>query len=246
MLRAFRAEVLKLKGANMVLWSVLTVAVVPAASAAAVKMVTAEFSVTWDAFMRMGPQMMATWWGVLLFGLAASYVFGREFIDGTAKNMLTLPVRREAFIAAKLAVLAVWVGGLAVSSVMLQAGFAAVLGLPGFAWAHVWDSMAHSLEVAGLIYLTLPVVAALATLAKGYLPPMMFSGFMATAGFMFGAVGWGRWFPWSMPFAAAGSSFGPLIGRIVLGPASLAISAAVFALGVLVVLVQTNRADNTQ
>lgn len=246
MLRALRAEVLKLKRADMVLWSVLTVALVPVVSAVAIRMMTQDFSVTWEAFMRLAPQMMATWWGVMLFGLAASYMFGREFTEGAAKNMLTLPVRRETFIAAKFVVLAIWVMGLAAVAVALQAASAAALRLPGFSWHHVWTAATHSFEVAGLIYLTLPVVAALATLARGYFPPMMFSGLMATAAFMIGAIGWGPWFPWSMPFSAAGSTLGPLIGRIELTPASWAISLCVFAAGAAVVVAQIDCADNTE
>jgi ABC-2 type transport system permease protein len=247
MLRSLRAEFLKLRRARMLLWTALTVAVAPAVAAGGVQLGDRGISdTTWESFLHIGPQMMASWWGVLLFGLAASFLFGREFTDGTAKNMLTLPIRREAFVFAKLIVLAVWVLGLVGLSVVLHAAYAAVLGLPGFAWSHVWVSLGETLRTAVLIYLTLPVVASLAMLEKGYLPPMLFSGFMATASFMVGAVGWGRWFPWSMPLAVAGSSFGPLFPAPVLVPASWAIDAVLFWLGVVVMLVYIDRADNTQ
>jgi ABC-2 type transport system permease protein len=246
MLRALKGELFKLRRAPMVLWTLLTVALVPAVSAGSVKTMDADLHVTWDSFMRLGPQMMASWWGILIFGLATSYLFGREFFDGTAKNMLTLPIRRETFVVAKFVVLALWVAALTVLSVVMQAAFASVLGVPGFAWAPIWRSASQSFQIAGLIYLTLPVVAALATLEKGYLPPMMFSAFMATAAFMVAAIGWGRWFPWSMVLAPAGSSFGPLFDAPVLTAVSWVIDSAVFAAGVLVVLVYIDRADNTQ
>lgn len=246
MLRVLRAEFLKLRRANVVLWTALSVAAVPAISAGSAKAIDKTVPLTWEGFMRLAPQMMATWWGVLVFGLVAAYVFGREYFDGTAKNMLTLPVRRESFVVAKFVVVALWVAGLAALSVALQATFGAVLGIPHLTWAPVWSAARDSFEVAGLIYLTLPVVAALATLEKGYMPPMMFSAFMATAAFMVSAIGWGRYFPWSMPFAAAGSAFGPLVKPLTLVPASYAVDAAAFLVGVVAVLVYTDRADNTQ
>jgi ABC-2 type transport system permease protein len=160
--------------------------------------------------------------------------------------MLTLPIRRETFIFAKLIVLAAWVLGLTLLSVALQALGATVLGLPGFDWAHVRVAAVQSLQIAALVYPTLPLVASLAMLEKGYLPPMMFSAFMATAAFMVGAVGWGGWFPWSMPLAITGSAFGPLISTPTLVPGSFAVEAAVFVVGLAVMLVYIDRADNTQ
>jgi ABC-2 type transport system permease protein len=247
MLRALKAEVLKLRRARMVMWTALSVALVPAVVASSLKLSNTDLGrTTWESFMDFAPQMMASWWGVLLFGLAASYLFGREYADGTAKTMLTLPIRRESFVAAKMIVLAAWVFGLTALSVVLEAACAAVLRLPGFAWEHVWATAGESMTIALLVYLTLPVVAWLAMLEKGYLPPMLFSAFMATAGFMCGAIGWGRWFPWSMPLAVAGSAFGPLIQKPTLVAGSWVVEVVVFSIGLAAVIAYIDRADNTQ
>lgn len=247
MTRALRAELLKLRRAPVPLWTALAVAVVPALTASSVRMVDGSLDhTTWTSFMALAPQMMASWWGVLIFGLATAYMFGREYLDGTAKNMLTLPVRREAFVVAKLIVLAGWLAALTLVAVALQAAFALVLGVPGFAWGHIWRAVVDCLEIAGLIFLTLPAIGALAVLERGYLPPMMVSALMATAAFLVGAIGWGRFFPWSMPLAVAGSAFGPLIEPPVLEPASFAISGTLFAVGLAVLLAYIDRADNTQ
>jgi len=247
MLRALRAEVLKLRRARMLLWTALTVAVVPSVLASSTRVIGGgPVGGTWASFMRLAPQMMASWWAIPLFGLAAAFTFGREFSDGTAKNMLTLPIRREAFIFAKLLVLAGWVLGLTALSIVLQAVGAVVLGLPGFEWVHIRSAAIQSLQIAGLVYATLPLVAALAMLEKGYLPPMIFSAFMATAAFMVGTVGWGSWFPWSMPLAITGSAFGPLIEKPTLVAGSFVVEATVFLVGLAVMLVYIDRADNTE
>lgn len=247
MLRALKAEVVKLKRARVVLWTALALAPIPAVVASWAKLIDPDLAhTTWDSFMHLAPQTMASWWGILLFGLAASYLFGREFTDGTAKNMLTLPIRRESFVLAKMLVLAVWVFGLAALSIALQAVYAAVLRLPGFAWEHIWASTGESMQVTLLIYLTLPVVAWLAMLEKGYLPPMLFSSLMAAAGLLPMPVGWGSWFPWSMPQAIVGSFIGLGLPKPTLVAGSWVVDATVFVVGMAAVIVYIDRADNTQ
>lgn len=247
MLRVLAAEVRKIHRAPVLWWTFGAVAVVPVLSATSILALAGGLRHTdWRMFMDLAPQMMASWWAVLLFGLAASFIFGREYLEGTAKNLLTLPLRREAFMIAKLGVLAVWVLALSLVAVALQAVAAAILGVQGFAWAHVWRAAWACLEIAGILYLTLPVVASLAMLEMGYLPPMLFSAFMAATAFMVGAVGWGAYFPWSMPLAAAGSAFGPLIKAPVLAPISFGILGVVFAGGLSAAFLHVRFADNTQ
>ncbi len=45
---------------------------------------------------------------MLLLPFIVAYLFGREYDDATAKNMLALPVARHWFVVAKLVVAAVW------------------------------------------------------------------------------------------------------------------------------------------
>ena len=96
MLRAVRAELLKLKGARIVLWTALAAASFPLFTTFTIRLIDGRADhTTWDSFMRTAPVTMASWWGLLVFGLAASYLFGREYTEGTAKNLLALPVVDE-------------------------------------------------------------------------------------------------------------------------------------------------------
>lgn len=248
MLRSLRAEMLKLKRARTPVWTALAVCLFPLLPVFTAKLVDGELAhATWEQFMRAGPEMIASAWGLMLFGLATAYLFGREFDDGTAKYMLTLPLRREYFVVSKMAVLAGWVVGLTLLSVAVQAGYAALLGLTGFSWEHIAAGLTQSLKVSLMIYLTLPVVALLAMLGKGYLPPMLFSALMMAAGMMLATVGWERWFPWSMPIVFAGMTFGPRDAATgQLGAASWAIAFGLFAAGLAAVFWYVDRVDNTQ
>ena len=112
----------------------------------------------------------------MTFGLVAAYLFGREFTDGTAKTMFTLPMRREYVVLAKMVVLALWVFGLGMLSVLLMMGVTALLGAGRVRLdARVRRTSRDTLGVCALFYVTLPFVAWFAMLGKGYLRPMLFS-----------------------------------------------------------------------
>src|SRR5215510_3549910 len=66
-------------------------------------MTTAE----WGTFLGMLTQAVAIG-GMILFSIVTSWVFGREYSDRTAKDLMALPTSRETIVTAKLVVVAVW------------------------------------------------------------------------------------------------------------------------------------------
>jgi len=46
--------------------------------------------------------------GFFLFVLIISWVFGREFSDGTVKDLLAVPVPRSSILLAKFVLAALW------------------------------------------------------------------------------------------------------------------------------------------
>lgn len=266
MMRALAAEFLKLKRSRMPLWTGLVVlvaaglglAVLPvlsepttqakfvAGGGAFAKAVTAGlYSPTWANYLRIGTQGMSGSWGVLTFGLVTAYLFGRESKERTVSAMFTLPLRREYVVLAKMAVLAVWVFGLAMLSVLLTMGLVVLLGVEGFAWSHVFKNVGETLAVAGLIYLTLPFVAWFAALAKGYLRPMLFSLGMMMVGNGLVTTEASRWFPWNMPVHLIGASWLPVSPSSLL-PGSYAVAVGVFLAGLAALLWQADHADSVR
>ena len=61
----------------------------------------------WPAFFNLLAQAVAAG-GAILFSILTIWVFGREFSDHTVKELLALPTSREAIVAAKFIVIAVW------------------------------------------------------------------------------------------------------------------------------------------
>lgn len=266
MMRALRAEFLKLKRSRMPLWTALGVAGYTAINLVMMPvlkdrekmgelMTTAggEFGriamegfylPTWDNMLRLGAQGISGAWGLYLFGLAAAYVFGREFKEGASNTLLTLPLRRENIVAAKLVVVAAWSLGLTLLSVVLHLGVVAAVGAEGFAWSLVSEYVVDSLAVALLIFLAMPFVAWFAQLGRGYLPPMLFCVAVTMTGMAFvqQSAEWSRYFPFSMWVDYMGTSWIPEPpAPLVAGSWVVAVTS--FAAGVALLMWRADRAD---
>ena len=160
--------------------------------------------------------------GLLVFGLVIIWLFGREFSDRTAKDLLALPTARSAVVAAKLIVAAGWCLLLTVQLIVLSLLLGAILGLPGW-------SADTALRGLGTVVATTLLTVALATtyglaasIGRGYLAAVgaMFVSLFAAQ--VIAALGFGAWFPWSVP-----SLFSGVAGPDQSGPGPLSIAAVV-------------------
>lgn len=116
--------------------------------------------------------------GLLAFGVALSWMFGREFADGTVGGLFGLPVSRGSIAAAKLLVYAVWVVG--VSAALLVLVVAAGLSLDlGRVDAAVVERLLRQFVLTVLSGALAVPAAWIATLGRGYLP-----GVAATIGLL--------------------------------------------------------------
>ena len=55
---------------------------------------------SWPAYLNLHAQMLAIG-GILIYGFTMSWVFGREYADGTIKDLLVLPYSRIIIVVAK-------------------------------------------------------------------------------------------------------------------------------------------------
>jgi ABC-2 type transport system permease protein len=181
--------------------------------------------------------------GMILVSVIAAYVFGREYSDGTTKNMLTLPVGRHWFVVAKLAVVLGWFMALTGSLVAEGLVICWLMELPGYSLDLAIASVGNILLEALVAWMLVPVVAWIAALGRGYLAPLGFTIFMLVLGNVFGAIGWGKWFPWSIVPLFAGVA-GPRVETLATG--SLLGVALTFVAGVTATIWQLRYGDNTQ
>ncbi|HKH07954.1 MAG TPA: ABC transporter permease [Agromyces sp.] len=136
--------------------------------------------------------------GVVAFGVALSWMFGREFADGTVAGLFALPVRRSTIALAKLTVYFVWAVGVAV----LLTGMVAIIGLAFGYGATDAAGVGELVRIPVLVVLTalLCVPAAwVATLGRGLLPGIGATVVLVVIAQIFAVIGIGEWVPLVAP-----------------------------------------------
>jgi ABC-2 type transport system permease protein len=137
--------------------------------------------------------------GAILFAFITAWVFGREFSDHTAKELLALPTPREVIVGAKFVLSVLWILGLTLLIFVIGLGIGAAVGIPGWSLELAWTSFWSLMTTALLTFMLMPFVAWFASAGRGYLPALGWA--FATLGLaqVAGMMGWGDWFPWSVP-----------------------------------------------
>ncbi len=144
--------------------------------------------------------------GALVFAIVTAWVFGREFSDHTAKELLALPTSREAIIGAKFIVIAAWTTLLSLFIFLLGLIVGSLVDIPGWSTTLLRTAYGDVMGSALLTIALLPFVALLASAGRGYLPAFgwtLLSVFLAQIA---AATGWGDWFPWSVPALFSGAA----------------------------------------
>ncbi|MBN2350938.1 MAG: ABC transporter permease [Spirochaetales bacterium] len=182
--------------------------------------------------------------GSFVLGIMEAFVFGREYMQGTAKNMLTLPVGRGAFTAAKLLVVSVWYTAVIAFVYFVAIVFGFTIGLPGWSPSLLPENIGLVMQLLVQTLLLGSVPAWMAILGRGILAPIGFTLFAALGlGQLFSHTGWGVWCPWSIPLltAQAGAQDAPVPGF-----GSWIVLIFVFAAGVCAAWITLDKMDNTQ
>ena len=137
--------------------------------------------------------------GVVLFGLIAIWVFGREYADRTVKDLLALPTARATIVLSKVILIAAWSAALTALICLMTLAIGSALDLPQvgsqlFRQAGVMVLVALILNLA----LVLPITF-FASAGHGYLPPIGVMILVMILAQFTNAAGWGEYFPWAVP-----------------------------------------------
>jgi len=167
----------------------------------------------WPTFFNILAQAVAVG-GAILFAIVTSWVFGREFSDRTAKELLALPTSREAIVAAKFVVIAVWTFMLSIWVFVFGLLVGKLVVIPGWSEELLRSASVDVLGSAVLTIALLPFVALLASVRRGSLPPFGWAILTVILSQIAAITGWGDWFPWSVPalFSGAAGPRADLIG----------------------------------
>jgi ABC-2 type transport system permease protein len=156
----------------------------------------------WPAYMGLYGQIVASG-GFILFILILSWIFGREFSDGTIKDMLAVPVRRAGILMAKFIVAALW--SEAMTLVIFSTGLVmgVLLGLPGASLQVFLHGFVVVVAGSSLMIFAVSPFALFASAGRGYLLPIGLAVLMMILINLVMILGWGEFFPWSVPLLFA-------------------------------------------
>lgn len=166
MLRFIRAEFMKLKGSSIVWVCLAACCILPLIGFVVNLEISAQ--TTWASYSAQN-----LWLAILLlwpsvFGLIGTYIFTRESIENTYRNLFIIPVGRVQLAIAKLATLLLIILAMASLSYMLNF-LGLFIGIP-FETASFWDGLITYLKSGLLMFFSLlPVLSVAVICRKGYL-----------------------------------------------------------------------------
>jgi ABC-2 type transport system permease protein len=207
---ALEFELLKARRAGVFRWGAVVVAVgVPALSIAffelvrlggdspsAAKAATMITDLTLAGLLGTVGQVLSV--AILMtVGIAASWSFGREFIDDALPALFAIATPRSSIAAAKFGVLAGWALLTVASTVILTVVGGLLLGLNLDAAAvHTTSRIA----AAGLLGAALAApMALISSWRRGYLPGIVALLAVVVVTQLVTAIGGGAWFPYAAP-----------------------------------------------
>ena len=155
--------------------------------------------------------------GILLFSLIGAWVFGREFADGTVKDLLAVPVSRWTILLAKFIVVTVWSVALTAIIYVVSLILGTLIGLPYGSLGTLVQGSAVVAVTTCLVVAVMTPVAFFASVGRGYLLPMGMTILFVLFANVLAVAGWGSYFPWAIPAVYAGAGGSANVG---LEPAS--------------------------
>lgn len=142
--------------------------------------------------------------GLIVFGCVAIWAFGREYTDGTVADLLALPTSRITIVFAKFVVVGSLSTVLTVLVYALGLIVGAAVGLPGWSFGLAVSAAGQLAATSGLTVVLVTPFAWAASAGRGYLPPVGAMFLVLFLGQVIAALGWGAYFPWSVPALSSG------------------------------------------
>jgi ABC-2 type transport system permease protein len=152
----------------------------------------------WPTYLGLLAEMISAA-GFFFFCLIISWVFGREFTDGTLKDMLAVPVQRSSILLAKFIVVAVWSAALTLLIFTVGLVMGAIIKLPQGSASVFLQGGAFVAITACLVIVVVMPFAFFASVGRGYLLPIGITILVLIMANLVEIAGWGEYFPWAVP-----------------------------------------------
>ncbi|WP_028544715.1 ABC transporter permease [Paenibacillus taiwanensis] len=171
-------ELLKLKRAKMFLVSVIGASAAPIMMFIAylnMKSKTPDEPISFELSFYNTNLNVLLLLGPLLYGVITAYLYNREYVEDTLKNLLTIPVSRTHLIVSKLILLLGWILVLTLEAWGLTLLFGLLGGFEGLSAAVLVQSLTEYLIGAFLLFLLSTPTMFITFWFKNYVPTIIFT-----------------------------------------------------------------------
>lgn len=141
--------------------------------------------------------------GVPLYGVVTSYLFNREYVEDTLKNLLTIPVSRTSYMVSKMQLLFMLIILLSLLSWCLTLLLGTALQFDGLSPSLILDSLRKSLAAGALLSILSTPVILITILMKNYVPTIVLTLVITLINVMGANSEYKGLFPWSAAFDIA-------------------------------------------
>lgn len=159
----------------------------------------------WPSYIELFNMTIAAG-GLIGFGFVTSWVFGREYSDRTAKDLLALPVSRSFIVLSKFMVIAIWCVLLSFIVIVFGLLIGGMLNLAGWSNDLVFHGIYTFAITSFLTILLCTPVAFFACFGRGYLAPIGFIILTMVIAQFVGVLGFAPYFPWAIPMLYTGAA----------------------------------------
>jgi ABC-2 type transport system permease protein len=180
--------------------------------------------------------------GAILFAFLTAWAFGREFADRTIRGLLAIPTPRRTIVLAKAIVVATVALAISLWVLILGLMIGALVGLPDWSAASAAEAIG-AIALGAILTIGLQGgTAFFAGVGRGYIAPLAWAVAMIAASQILAVLGWGAWFPWSVPAILAGAG-GAAVEPV--GPGGIGLVVVTAAVSLAATIVWWERADQT-
>lgn len=144
--------------------------------------------------------------GLIGFGFVTSWVFGREYSDRTAKELIALPVSRSFIVLSKFMVIAIWCILLSFILIVFGLLIGRMIDLAGWSNDIIFHGIYTFVVTSFLTILLCTPVAFFACFGRGYLAPIGFVILTLGIAQIIGILGFAPYFPWAIPGLYTGAA----------------------------------------
>lgn len=152
----------------------------------------------WESYFGIINQLIATM-GLIGFGFVCSWVFGREFLEHTIKDILALPISRLSIVVAKYIIVLLWCSLLSIVLFAVGVVVGKMVDLEALTTDMILTLSSKFFLTAFMTLLVTTPVAFFASYGRGILAPIAFVIVTLIMAQFVALVGLGPYFPWAIP-----------------------------------------------